>query len=66
MRRSGAVPSGFGKSKTAARPGCSFGRAAEGSFMHTGLAAGPAEYQAVGHNNDGDGPVSEVVTVEVT
>lgn len=39
---------------------------AEGSFTHTGLAAGPREYMAVGHNNDGDGPESEVVTAEVT
>ena len=37
-----------------------------GSFMHTGLGTGFREYKAVGHNHDGDGPESEVVTVEVT
>ncbi len=37
-----------------------------GSFLHTGLGAGDREYKAVGHNNDGDGPESEIVTVEVT
>lgn len=39
---------------------------AEGNFTQTGLAAGNYEYIAQGHNNDGDGPESEVVTVEVT
>jgi hypothetical protein len=37
-----------------------------GSFLHTGLGAGFREYKAVAHNHDGDGPESEVVTVEVT
>jgi hypothetical protein len=37
-----------------------------GSFTHTGLAAGNYEYKARGHNNNGDGPESEVLTVEVT
>jgi hypothetical protein len=37
-----------------------------GSFTHTGLAAGNYEYKARGHNNNGDGPESEVVAVEVT
>jgi hypothetical protein len=39
---------------------------AEGNFTQTGLAAGNYEYIAQGHNNDGDGPESEVVAVEVT
>ena len=39
---------------------------AEGNFTHTGLSAGTYEYLALGHNNQGDGPESEVVSVEVT
>ena len=37
-----------------------------GSFVHSGLGAGNYEYIAIGHNNNGDGPESEVVAVEVT
>jgi hypothetical protein len=37
-----------------------------GSFTHTGLAAGNYEYKARGHNNNDDGPESEIVSVEVT
>ncbi len=37
-----------------------------GSFTHMSLTPGFYEYIALGHNNNGDGPESEVVTVEVT
>jgi hypothetical protein len=37
-----------------------------GTFQHMSLAPGFYDYIAQGHNDEGDGPESEIVTVEVT
>jgi hypothetical protein len=37
-----------------------------GMYQHMSLVPGFYDYIAQGHNNDGDGPESEIVTVEVT